>query len=79
MVWFVPSLVGNGVAVAFIGLFLAPMYPLAMTVASRVLPQNILAPSIGWMAAFGQVGAAIVPFMAGAISENHGIQSLNPL
>lgn len=50
-----------------------------MNHASRVLPQNILTASIGWMAAWGQAGAAIVPFIAGAISENHGIKSLNPL
>ncbi|KAG2009701.1 MFS transporter [Coprinopsis cinerea AmutBmut pab1-1] len=79
VVWFVPSLVGNGIAVAFMGLFMAPMYPLAMNQASRVLPSYILTGAIGWIAAFGQAGSAIVPFMAGAIAQKHGISSLHPV
>ncbi|TFK21819.1 MFS general substrate transporter [Coprinopsis marcescibilis] len=79
VVWFVPSLVGNAVAVAFIGLFLGPMYPIAMNHASRVLPRWLLTSSIGWIAGFGQAGSAVIPFMTGAISSKHGIQSLHPL
>jgi fucose permease len=47
VVWFVPSLVGNAVAVSFVGVFLGPMYPLCMNHAGRVLPQKILTGSIG--------------------------------
>ncbi|EAU89256.1 hypothetical protein CC1G_03521 [Coprinopsis cinerea okayama7 len=79
IVWFVPSLVGNAVAVSFIGLFLGPMFPLAVNHASRVLPRRLLTSSIGWIAGFGQAGSALIPFMTGAIAENHGIKSLHPL
>ncbi|KAG8853392.1 hypothetical protein FRB96_008182 [Tulasnella sp. 330] len=37
-VWFVDSLIGNAVAISFIGLFLGPMYPIAMIVASDIIP-----------------------------------------
>jgi fucose permease len=47
VVWFVPSLVGNAVAVSFVGVLLGPMYPLGMTLAGRVLPRKILTGSIG--------------------------------
>ncbi|KAG2008318.1 MFS transporter [Coprinopsis cinerea AmutBmut pab1-1] len=79
IVWFVPSLVGNAIAVSFIGLFLGPMFPLAINHASRVLPRHILTSSIGWIAGFGQAGSALMPFATGAIAQNHGIKSLHPL
>ncbi|KAG6902165.1 hypothetical protein C0995_003639 [Termitomyces sp. Mi166 len=79
VVWFVPSLIGNAVAVSFVGVLLGPMYPLAMNHAGRVLPRWILTGSIGWIAGFGQAGSALVPFMTGAISSKYGIKSLQPL
>lgn len=79
VVWFVPSLVGGAISVSFIGLFLGPMYPLAMNHTSRILPGHILTSSIGWIAGFGQAGSALIPFMTGAISQKHGIKSLHPL
>ncbi|KAG6900372.1 hypothetical protein C0993_011722 [Termitomyces sp. T159_Od127] len=79
VIWFVPSLIGNAVAVSFVGILLGPMYPLAMNHAGRVLPRWILTGSIGWIAGFGQTGSALVPFMTGAISNKYGIKSLQPL
>ncbi|KAH6917868.1 major facilitator superfamily domain-containing protein [Coprinopsis sp. MPI-PUGE-AT-0042] len=79
VVWFVPNLVGDAVAVALIGLFLGPLYPLAMNHTSRILPRWLLTSSIGWIAGFGQAGSALIPFMTGAIAQKHGIRSLHPL
>ncbi|KAF8155522.1 MFS general substrate transporter [Crassisporium funariophilum] len=78
-IWFVPSLVGNAVAVSIVGVLLGPMYPIAMNQASRILPRWILTGSIGWIAGFGQAGSAVLPFMTGAIASRHGINSLQPL
>ncbi|KAF7978928.1 hypothetical protein HWV62_44131, partial [Athelia sp. TMB] len=55
-VWLVPSMIENAVAVAVIGLFLGPMYPLVMTHTSKVLPKWLVTGAIGWIAGFGQVG-----------------------
>ncbi|KAF9455361.1 major facilitator superfamily domain-containing protein, partial [Collybia nuda] len=79
VVWFVPSLIGNAVAVSLVGVLLGPMYPIAMNHAGRVLPRWILTGSIGWIAGFGQAGSAVLPFMTGAISSKFGIKSLQPL
>ncbi|KAH9478786.1 hypothetical protein JR316_0009247 [Psilocybe cubensis] len=79
VIWFVPSLIGNAVAVAIVGVFLGPMYPIVMNQTSRILPRHILTGSIGWIAGFGQAGSALFPFVTGAIAENHGIKSLQPL
>ncbi|PFH48891.1 hypothetical protein AMATHDRAFT_148904 [Amanita thiersii Skay4041] len=79
VVWFVPSIIGDAIAVAFIGFFLGPMYPLAMNHCGRILPPWIITNSIGWINAIGFTGSALIPFMTGAIAQRWGIQSLQPL
>ena len=79
IIWFIPSLIGNAVAVSIIGMLLGPMYPIAMNQASRVLPRWILTESIGWIAGFGQAGSALLPFLTGAMASGVGIGSLQPL
>ncbi|KAG8781615.1 hypothetical protein FRC16_002819 [Serendipita sp. 398] len=78
VIWLVPSLIGNAVAVSIVGVLLGPMYPLCMNHAGRVLPRKILTASIGWIAGFGQAGSAVIPFMTGALASRFGIKSLQP-
>ncbi|KAF9242916.1 MFS general substrate transporter [Melanogaster broomeanus] len=78
VVWLVPSLVGDAVAVAIIGMLLGPMYPIAMNHCSRVLPPWLLTGSIGWIAGSGQAGSALFPFVVGVISSKAGIKTLQP-
>ncbi|KAG8963352.1 hypothetical protein FRC03_003113 [Tulasnella sp. 419] len=79
VVWLVPNLIGNAVAVSIVGMLLGPFYPICMNVASSLLPQSILAGSIGWIAGFGQAGSAVFPFMTGAMASKHGVKVLQPL
>ncbi|KAJ7276082.1 MFS general substrate transporter [Mycena haematopus] len=66
IVWLVPSLIGGAVAVALIGVFLGPIYPIVMNHAGRVVPRWLLSGSIGWIAGFGQAGSALLPFITGS-------------
>ncbi|KAG2357349.1 MFS general substrate transporter [Suillus spraguei] len=79
IVWFVPSLVGDAVAVCVVGAFLGPMYPIIMNHTGRVLPRSLLSGAIGWIAGVGQAGSALIPFMVGAIAQSYGIETLQPL
>lgn len=67
-VWFVPSLIENAIAVSFVGMFLGPVYPVSINVAAGILPAWLLAGAIGFIAAFGQAGSALFPFMTGTFS-----------
>ncbi|KAF8439080.1 major facilitator superfamily domain-containing protein [Boletus edulis BED1] len=78
-VWFVPSLIGDAIAVACIGVLLGPMYPLAMNHARRVLPQWLLTGAIGWITGSGQAGSALIPFVTGAIAQRAGVKALQPV
>ncbi|KAF7316223.1 MFS domain-containing protein [Mycena indigotica] len=79
VVWLVPSLVGDAVAVSIVGVLLGPIYPLVMNHTGRVLPRWLLTGAIGWIAGFGQAGSAVFPFITGAIASKTGIKSLQPL
>ncbi|KIY68294.1 MFS general substrate transporter [Cylindrobasidium torrendii FP15055 ss-10] len=79
IVWRVRHLVGNAIAVSFVGFFLGPMYPIIMNHASRILPPWILTGAIGWVASLGQAGSALFPFVTGALAEEYGTESLQPL
>ncbi|CCA71736.1 related to tetracycline resistance proteins [Serendipita indica DSM 11827] len=64
VVWFVPSLIGDAIAVSF---------------RDSYIPQHLLTGSIGWISGFGGTGGAVVPFMTGALANRFGIRSLQPL
>ncbi|PIL23351.1 MFS general substrate transporter [Ganoderma sinense ZZ0214-1] len=79
VVWLVPSLIGGAVAVSFVGFFLGPIYPIVMNHAGSVLPQELISGAVGWMASFGAAGAAVFPFVTGALASGTSINSLQPL
>ncbi|KAF8680208.1 tetracycline resistance protein [Rhizoctonia solani] len=79
VVWLVPDVIGNALAVAVVGLFLGPMYPIAMNITSSVIPRRILTGSIGWIASFGQAGSAVFPFITGVFAQKYGVKVLQPL
>ncbi|KAF8870180.1 hypothetical protein BD779DRAFT_1681366 [Infundibulicybe gibba] len=79
VVWLVPSLIGDAVAVSIVGMLLGPIYPIIMNHSARILPRWLLTGAIGWIAGFGVTGSAVIPFMTGALSSRFGITSLQPL
>ncbi|EIM79256.1 MFS general substrate transporter [Stereum hirsutum FP-91666 SS1] len=78
-VWIVPSLIENAVAISFVGVLMGPMYPILVNQAKGVIPRWLLNGSIGWIAAVGQSGSAIIPLVTGVLSAKFGIKSLQPL
>ncbi|KAM5539257.1 hypothetical protein V8D89_007130 [Ganoderma adspersum] len=79
VVWLVPSLLGGAVAISLVGFFLGPIFPIVMNHAGGVLPPELIAGAVGWMASFGSAGAAVFPFVTGAIAAETSIESLLPL
>ncbi|CAE7149286.1 unnamed protein product [Rhizoctonia solani] len=80
VIWLVPNLIGNAVAVSIVGMLLGePIYPIAMNITGAIVPKRILTGSIGWIASFGQAGSAVFPFMTGAIAQKHSVKVLQPM
>ncbi|GAA6011802.1 hypothetical protein JCM10207_004249 [Rhodosporidiobolus poonsookiae] len=78
-VWFARNLVGNAVVVAFIGLLLGPSYPILVSVVTKILPRRLHSYCISFIAAFGQTGSAVFPFITGALAQKFSPVALHPV
>lgn len=77
--WLVPSYAASAVFVAFLGFFLGPLFPAAIVAATKLLPPDYHVSAIGFAAAFGGGGAAVFPFVVGAIAQAEGVKVLQPI
>ncbi|KAJ9669514.1 hypothetical protein H2201_000381 [Coniosporium apollinis] len=79
LVWLVPNVIGNAVAVSIVGLLLGPIYPCAQTIFVKLLPHNIQTTSIGFISSAGSSGGAVVPFTTGLLAQAVGTYVLHPV
>ncbi|KAI9774296.1 MAG: hypothetical protein M1840_004190 [Geoglossum simile] len=79
LVWLVPNVVGDAVAVSLVGLLLGPIYPCAMHVFSRLLPRQIQMTSLSFISATGSSGGALAPFTTGIMAQALGTFVLHPV
>ncbi|KAJ4297589.1 hypothetical protein N0V90_005482 [Kalmusia sp. IMI 367209] len=77
--WLIPSFAVSAVAVSFQGFFLGPLFPAAVVAATKVLPAHLHVSAIGFAAAFGGGGAAVLPFGIGALAQARGVTVLQPV
>ncbi|KAI9792245.1 MAG: hypothetical protein M1833_001244 [Piccolia ochrophora] len=77
--WLIPQFIVSAIAVAFLGFFLAPMFPAGVVAATRLLPKHLHVSAIGFAAAFGGGGASLYPFIVGAIAQSKGVQTMQPV
>lgn len=54
--WLVPSFVSSAIFAGWLGFFLGPLFPAAIVVATKLLPQRLHVSAIGFAAAFGGGG-----------------------
>lgn len=77
--WLVPQFIVSAVAISLVGFFIGPLFPSTVIMATKILPQDLHVAAIGFAAAFGGGGAAVLPFAVGAIANARGVQTLQPL
>ncbi|KAJ6127630.1 hypothetical protein N7523_003242 [Penicillium sp. IBT 18751x] len=78
VLWLVPQFYASAVAVSLQGFFLGPLFPGAVVMITKLLPRHLHVSSIGFTAAFGGSGAAILPFAVGALAQAKGVSVLQP-
>ncbi|KAK3344719.1 major facilitator superfamily domain-containing protein [Neurospora tetraspora] len=79
VVWLVPNLIGNAVAVAIVGLLLGPVYPCAAAVFMRNISKQKQVSGMGVISAFGSSGGAAAPFTTGLLAQAAGTFVLHPI
>lgn len=77
--WLVPQFIVSAVAISLVGFFIGPLFPSTVIMATKLLPQDLHVAAIGFAAAFGGGGAAVLPFAVGAIANARGVQTLQPI
>ncbi|KAL8996838.1 MAG: hypothetical protein Q9169_003740 [Polycauliona sp. 2 TL-2023] len=79
LVWFVPNVIGEGVAVSIVGLLLGPIYPCSTGVFSRLIGKDIQMSSLAIVSALGSSGGAVAPFFTGLLAQQTGTWVLHPI
>ena len=79
LVWLVPNVIGDAVAVAILGLMLGPVYPCATTIFSKLLPRSIQTSALSFIASAGSSGGAVAPFTTGLLAQAAGTFVLHPV
>lgn len=70
----VPVAAVDTALIAGVGLFLGPLFPSGIVVLARALPKELHVGAVSFVAAVGQLGAALLPFVLGSLSQWLGIQ-----
>jgi len=78
LVWLIPNIIAEAVAVSILGLLLGPIYPCSQTIFTRLLPSKIQMTSISFISSAGSSGGAIVPLIVGLLSAAFGTYVLHP-
>jgi MFS family permease len=79
LVWLVPNVIGESVAVAMVGYVLGPLAPCSMAVFARLLPRNVQATAMGFVSSAGSSGGALWPFVTGLLAQSKGTYVLHPI
>jgi fucose permease len=79
LVWLIPNIIGEAVAVALLGLLLGPVAPCSMVIFLRLLPRRIQTTSISFVSSAGSSGGAIAPFLTGLLAQAAGTYVLHPI
>ncbi|KAL3419060.1 MFS efflux [Phlyctema vagabunda] len=79
LVWFVPNIVEEAVALVIVGLLLGPVYPCATHVFSKLISRGDQVSSLGIISAFGSSGGAVAPFTTGILAQAVGTFVMHPI
>ncbi len=79
LVWQIPNVIGEAVAIGILGLLLGPIYPCATSVISRLVGRRLQISSLAAMSALGSSGGALAPFFTGLLAQQAGTWVLHPI
>jgi MFS family permease len=79
LVWLVPNIIGDSIAVALVGYVLGPIAPCSIVIFMRLLPRSIQTISASFISSAGSSGGAVWPFLTGLIAQSKGTYVLHPI
>jgi fucose permease len=79
LVWLIPNIVGEAVAVSLLGLLLGPVYPCATTIFTRLMDRDVQMTALSFVSSAGSSGGALAPFLTGLLAQAVGTFVLHPI
>ncbi|KAH0297534.1 MFS general substrate transporter, partial [Aureobasidium melanogenum] len=79
LVWLIPNIVGEAVAVSLLGLLLGPVYPCATTIFTRLMDRDVQMTALSFVSSAGSSGGAVAPFLTGLLAQAVGTFVLHPI
>ena len=79
LVWLVPNVIGDAVAVSIVGLLLGPIYPCSAAVFMRGMTRREALSGMSTISASGSLGGALAPFLTGLLAQSAGTFVLHPI
>jgi fucose permease len=74
LMWWNPAAWTNAMAVALIGLAIAPVFPALMSGTSQLVGVHFAANTIGMQMAAGALGAAVIPSVVGILARRSSLE-----
>lgn len=78
LIWLVPLGTIAAIGLCFIGFSLAPIYPLTVAIAPKLVPARLGPSTIGLLVSVSIIGLAVFPWAAGILAQALGIWTLLP-
>ncbi len=79
VVWLLPSSAAATVGLAGLGFFLGPLFPTMIAAVPRLVPESLVATTIGILVAMSIAGSAVFPWIVGFSAQRVGAWSLLPI
>ena len=76
IVWLVPNFFAATIASALTGFWIGPVFPTAIVVAAKLLPEKLHVTSIGIISTLGCTGSTVFPFIFGVLAQHAGVKYL---
>jgi fucose permease len=73
------NMIGAGISMFTLGIFIGPFYPSAMIMATKILPKKLHVPGICAANALAGIGATGLPVLMGTSIEYFGAYTLQPI
>ena len=74
--WLVPNFFAATIATALTGFWMGPVFPTAIVLAVKLLPEYLHVTSIGVISTVGCTGSTVFPFIFAVLAEKTGVRHL---
>ncbi|KAE9363528.1 MFS transporter [Stipitochalara longipes BDJ] len=77
--WLVPNIIASATALSLLGFFFGPLFPIGVSVGTKLFPNSVKASALGLVFVVAQAGGSLFPALTGFIAISAGVKVLEPI